>query len=70
MSKAYEMIAASLNELIEDYEENGGTNLTHDVMIANKDPFDSEENIRYLSKKLKKYKTGRLHLAKHNLAEA
>ena len=52
MSKAYEMIAASLNELIEDYEENGGTNLTHDVMIANKDPFYSEENISVVAPRI------------------
>lgn len=31
MSKAYDMIADSLQELIEDYETTGGKNLTHDT---------------------------------------
>lgn len=32
MSKTYDMIADSLNELITDYEENDGANLTHEVL--------------------------------------
>ena len=32
MSKAYEMISESLNEIIEDLEKNGGTNLKREIL--------------------------------------
>ena len=38
MSKTYDMIADSLNELISDYEENNGANLTHEVLTVNISP--------------------------------
>ncbi len=46
MSKTYEMLADSLNELITDYEENRGANLSHDVLTVNITParkFSSED---------------------------
>ena len=51
MSKPYDMIEDSLNELITDYEENQGANLTHTVLTVNIHParrFSGEEvrNIR------------------------
>lgn len=38
MSKTYDMLADSLSELITDYEENNGTNLTHEVLTINITP--------------------------------
>ncbi|WP_029541334.1 helix-turn-helix domain-containing protein [Selenomonas sp. AB3002] len=35
MSRTYDMIAGSLNELIADYEENNGANLTHETLTIN-----------------------------------
>ena len=34
MSKTYDMLADSLNEIITDYEENNGANLTHEVLTV------------------------------------
>lgn len=36
MSKAYEMISESLNEIIKDLEENDGKNLKREVVIKEK----------------------------------
>ena len=36
MSKAYEMISESLNEIIKDLEENDGKNLKREVIIKEK----------------------------------
>ena len=36
MSKAYEMISESLNEIIKDLEENDGKNLKREVFIKEK----------------------------------
>lgn len=36
MSKAYEMISESLNEIIKDLEENDGKNLKREVIINEK----------------------------------
>lgn len=38
MSKTYDMIAGSLNELITDYTDHEGKNLTHDTMIVSLTP--------------------------------
>ena len=46
MSKTYDMIADSLNELISDYENHNGTNLTHEILTVNIAParkFSSED---------------------------
>lgn len=37
MSKAYEMISESLNEIIEDFEKNNGKNLKREILSAEKD---------------------------------
>lgn len=55
MSKTYDMIADSLNELIADYENNKGTNLTHEILTINIEParkFSSDDvrNIRLKNK--------------------
>lgn len=51
MSKTYDMIADSFNELITDYEKNDGKNLTHETLTLHLTPtkkFNGEEvrNIR------------------------
>ena len=38
MSKTYDMIADSLNEIISDYEATGGKNLQHDVLTISLEP--------------------------------
>lgn len=38
MSKTYDMLADSLNELITDYEENNGHNLKHEVLTISITP--------------------------------
>ncbi len=53
MSKTYDMLADSLNELITDYEENNGTNLTHTVLTLDVAPARkySGEEIRSIRQK-------------------
>ena len=69
MSKAYEMIADSYNELIEDYENDNNIGLTHGVMPASQDPFYSESNIKYLEGIMQDIKEGKAHFAEHELIE-
>lgn len=38
MSKTYDMIADSFNELITDYQENDGKNLTHETLTLHLTP--------------------------------
>ncbi len=55
MSKAYEMIAGSLNEIINDLEETGGKNLSREKMslrIAEKSLTESKPNLdKYIANK-------------------
>lgn len=40
MSKAYEMIAESLNEIIQDLEETGGKNLKRETLFVKESKLD------------------------------
>ena len=53
MSKTYDMLAESLNEIIADYEENNGANLTHEVLTVNITPARkfSGEDVRSIRQK-------------------
>ncbi len=53
MSKTYDMLAGSLDELITDYEENGGANLTHETLTVEITPAPkfTGEDVRSIRKK-------------------
>ncbi len=53
MSKSYDMLAESLNEIIADYEENNGDNLTHKVLTVKITPARkfSGEDVRSIRQK-------------------
>ena len=61
MSKAYEMIMDSLEEIIDDLQTTNGKNLKHEILSVEKSESTDE--------KLKKFKPARLRLKnKENLA--
>ena len=53
MSKTYDMLAESLNEIITDYEVNNGANLTHEVLTVDITPARkfSGEDVRSIRQK-------------------
>jgi len=53
VSKTYDMLADSLNEIITDYEEHKGTNLTHNVLTVDIAPVRkfSGEDVRSIRQK-------------------
>ena len=53
MSKTYDMIAGSLQELIDDYETTGGKNLAHDTFRIELEPAKefSAEDVKDIRKR-------------------